>query len=1146
MKADTITLRLSATDLANHLACRHLTGLDMGAAEGRWKPPDWYRPDAAVLRERGLEHERAYLAQLEGQGLRITRLDEGGDERRGLEDTLAAIYRGADVIAQATLAGGRWLGRADVLRRVDIPSGLGAWSYEAVDTKLSRETKGGAILQLCLYSELLRGVQGRLPERMHVVPRRPDFAPETYRVEDYLAYYRLVSRRLEEAVDGRDGERGTTYPEPVPHCDICRWFPRCDRQRRADDHLCLVAGISRLQTRELQSREVQTLATLAAEPLPIRWRPSRGAKEGYGRVREQARIQLAGRTERRHLHELLPPLPGHGLACLPAPSPGDLFLDLEADPYVDDGGLEFLFGWVVTDPPRSLTYRGVWSLDRAAERRGFETLMDVILERWGNDPGMHVYHYGVYEPGAIKRLMGRYATREADVDRLLRAGRFVDLHAIVKQSLRASVEEYSIKRLEPLYGFEREQPLEQAGAALRVIQRGLELGVAVALEDEHARIVEAYNRDDCLSALALRDWLEVLRAEAEAGGAEILRPAEESGDPSPKVDERERRSRALAERLLSEVPEDPAERSEEQRALWLFAHMLDWHRREEKAPWWEYFRLRELSEEELLDEMAALSGLEFVERVGGTARVDRYRFQPQETKIRSGDKLRLTLPDGGEFGEVVEIDFAARTVDVKKNSRYAGLHPASFFAHDTVPAGVLADSLMRLGEWIAENGVDAPGSYRAARDLLLGRGPRLTAPAGGALQAQGEGGVQAARRLALALDRGTLAIQGPPGSGKTYTGARMIYDLVRSGRRVGVCAVSHKVIRNLLEAVGKAAAEDRRVLSSLHKVSKEPTGDLPPGMKETKDNAAVLDALRSQQVRIAGGTAWLWSRPEFFEAVDVLFVDEAGQMSLANVLAIAGAAKNLVLLGDPRQLEQPILGSHPEGTAISALEHVLDGHLTIAPDRGLFLEETWRLPPEICDFTSELFYEKRLLARSPRGRQVLSGAPPFDGSGLWFVPVGHDANQSACPEEVEVVAALCERLLAGGVVWRDRDGESHPLALEDVLIVAPYNAQVADLMARLPRGARVGTVDRFQGQEAPIVIFSLTTSAPEDAPHGMDFLFDANRFNVGTSRAMCACIVVGSPRLFEPDCQTPRQMKLANAFCRFLELAREVSWPATS
>ncbi len=1147
MKRDQDTLRLSATDLANHLACRHLTVLDRGAAEGRWKPPDAYRPEAAVLAERGLEHERAYLAHLEQRGLRVTRLDDEADGARALERTLAAMYAGAEVIAQATLAGGRWLGRADVLLKVGRPSELGAWSYEALDTKLARETKAGAVLQLCLYSGLLGEMQGVLPERMHIVPRRPDFPPETYRVDDYLAYYRLVRRRLEAVVDAREGEGAETYPEPVPHCEICRWWPTCDRKRRADDHLSLVAGLSRLQARELQSREIGTLAALATEPLPIAWKPARGAREGYGRVREQARVQLQGRTAPRHLHELLAVVPGRGLACLPAPSPSDLFLDLEADPYVDEGGLEYLFGWVVAEaaPAGMLAletgaflYHQRWALDRAGERRGFETVIDTIMERWATDPNMHVYHYGVYEPGALKRLMGRHASREAEVDRLLRAGRFVDLHAIVKQSLRASVEEYSIKRLEPLFGFQRLQPLEQAGAALRAIQRSLELGVAVDAADGHAKIVEAYNRDDCLSALALRGWLERLRAEVEAGGVEIPRPVPEPGDPNEKIGERERRARELAERLLAGVPEDPAARSEEQRAVWLLAHMLDWHRREEKAPWWEYYRLRELSDEELLDETAALSGLEFVERLParGRAPVDRYRFPAQETAIRDESELELPGVEGGSFGEVVAIDLIARTVDVRKNGRFADLHPTSVFAHKVVRTDVQAQSLMRLGAWVATHGVDAPGHYRAARDLLLGRGPRLAGHAGGALEAPGEGGVRAARRLALALDRGALAIQGPPGSGKTFTGARMICDLVRGGKKVGVCAVSHKVVRNLLTSVVEAAAEQNTRVACLQKTD-DPT---VPGIAVTDDNAAVLGALRRGQVRVAGGTAWLWAREEFFEVVDVLFVDEAGQMSLANVLAIAQCAKSLVLLGDPRQLEQPIQGSHPDGTAVSALEHVLHGAQTIADDRGLFLAESWRLPPEICTFTSELFYERRLKARSEPGRQVISGSGRFDGSGLWFVPVAHDANQSASREEVEVVAGLIATLLEGRVRWRDRDGESHALDLDDILVIAPYNAQVADLMAGLPPRARVGTVDRFQGQEAPIVIFSLATSTPQDAPRGMDFLFDPNRFNVATSRAMCACIVVGNPRLFEPDCESPRQMKLANAFCRFLEVAREM------
>jgi len=359
---------------------------------------------------------------------------------------------------------------------------------------------------------------------------------------------------------------------------------------------------------------------------------------------------------------------------------------------------------------------------------------------------------------------------------------------------------------------------------------------------------------------------------------------------------------------------------------------------------------------------------------------------------------------------------------------------------------------------------------------------------------------------------------------------------VHAGKTVGVCAQSHKVIRNLLEAVIHAAKEERVAVTLVQK--REPGEDPHPRIAESNDNAEVRTALRDGSAKIAGGTTWMWAREEFAGSVDVLFVDEAGQMSLANVLAIAPAAKSVVLLGDPQQLEQPIQGLHPEGSAVSALEHVLAGAKTIAAEHGLFLEQTWRLPPEICRFTSDAFYEGRLHPKATPGQQVLSGAGQFDGAGIWFVPVEHDANQSASREEVDVVAKLVADLLRGDAEWRDRSGERRGLGLKDILVIAPYNAQVADLAARLPKGARVGTVDRFQGQEAPVVLYSMTTSTPEDAPRGMEFLYNPNRLNVATSRAQCACLVVGSPRLFEPDCTSPRQMRLANAFCRMLELAR--------
>ncbi len=1128
-------LSLSASDLANHLGCRYLTALDKQVAHGELEPPRWKDPTLEVLQQRGFEHEEAYVESLRRSGLSVVRIDDGESPGFAFEQTCSAIRRGVHVIVQATLQAGRWFGRADVLRRIEKPSNLGRFSYEVYDTKLAKETRASTVLQLCLYSDLLSEVQGTLPERTHVVPTGVDFVPESFRVSEFLAYYRLVRKRLEEFVAQEPSSHESIYPEPVPQCDICRWWPSCDRKRHEDDHLSLVAGISKIQRRELESWDVGTLEGLANLPLPLSKRPQRGSVEGLVRVREQARVQFEGREKNAPIYELLPTEPERGLARLPEPSPGDMFFDVEGDTFVGRDGLEYLLGWATLDNDGELAYTGLWGLDREGERAAFQSFVDSVVERRTAFRGLHVYHFTPYDTAALKRLMGRYATREDEVDRLLRAGVFVDLHAVVRQSLRASVERYSIKELEPFYGYEREIELPDASANLRALERALELGSADLSKDTRS-VVEAYNRDDCVSTLRLRDWLERLRTELIDNGETVERPELLVGDPSDALEERSGRVQVVMESLLRDVPIEEHSRSKEQHARWLLAYMLDWHRREGKAPWWEYFRLQDLTNEELLDEKAALADLTFVERIGGTAKcpVDRYSFPKQDAQLRKRDRLHTA--NGENVGTVDEVDLAHRTVDIKKAGQAAGIHPEAVFAHSVVRSGVLSDSVMRLAEWVVENGVVTQGLYRSARDLLLRRPPRLSS--GIELMRPGEDTLDAAKRLGLSLDGGVLPVQGPPGSGKTYTGARMVCELVRAGKRVGITAVSHKVIRNLIDEVVKAADEADLALTCVQKVSGKAKNE-GSAVLEFTDNGKVRDALENGTAQVGAGTAWLWAREEFFESVDVLFVDEAGQMSLANVLAVAQAAKSIVLLGDPRQLEQPQQGSHPDGTEVSALEHILGNRKTLPDYRGLFLAETWRLSPAICQLTSELFYEDRLRPRPGLELQVLNGSGTWDGHGLFFVPVEHVGNQSSSAEEVECVARIVESLVSGSVTWTNQRGEARPVSFEDILVVAPYNAQVADLSERLPQ-ARIGTVDKFQGQEAPVVVYSLTTSSPEEAPRGMEFLYSLNRLNVATSRARCACILVASAKLFEPECRSPRQMQLANAFCRYVELAKAV------
>ncbi|WP_395450041.1 TM0106 family RecB-like putative nuclease [Aminobacter sp. UC22_36] len=585
------------------------------------------------------------MQSLADQGLRIDFIDGVDVDDAAVASTLAAMKDGVDVIVQAALRSGDWIGRADVLRRVELGSDLGVWSYQAYDTKLSRVTNANTILQLCLYSELLERMQGATPEYMHVVAPWSDFVPQNYRVAEFAAYYRRVKGGLATAIGTIPAP--ATYPHPNPHCDICSWRSECNAQRRADDHLSLVAGISSLQIAELNAHSISTVAALAAIPLPLPWKPERGTRHGFVRVREQARLQVESRDAGELRFETLQIALGFGLAALPEPSDADIYLDFEGDSFVGENGQEYLLGYAFKGASGALEYVGLWGLTRENEKRAFEEFIDLVMERWEANPDLHIYHYGAYEPAALKRLMGRYGTREDELDRILRGLLMVDLLSVVRHAIRAGVESYSIKRLEPLYGFERRTDLPDANLALTRLQTALELGDLNDISAAERDVVESYNRDDCASTRHLHFWLEQLRAQAIASGTHIDRPIRGDGSPNDKVAAWLARITPLVNALTADVPANSAERTPEQHGRWLLGQMLDFHRREDKASWWEYFRLRDLDAEELVDEKVGLGGLTLQATVGGTAKcpIHRYAFPPQETDLRPGKKLKMV---GGE------------------------------------------------------------------------------------------------------------------------------------------------------------------------------------------------------------------------------------------------------------------------------------------------------------------------------------------------------------------------------------------------------------------------------------------------------------------------------------------------------------------
>jgi predicted RecB family nuclease len=1155
-------LRLSASDVANFVACQHLTRLDLLSARHELQGTRAFDLGFEDLVQRGELHEAEVLRQFEGDGRSVAGISvEPGGEAVAGRETLDAIRAGVDVIYQGALlgqtpdGGPALLGRPDFLVRADLlpaPDGkprAGEHHYEVVDAKLARTAKARAVAQTAFYSHLLADLQGVQPRWMHLALGRGELV--AFKTGNYAAYERAARRSL----DGFVAADLEPYPEPVEHCVICRWNDRCTTRRRDDDDLSLVAGITRDQRRLLKSAGVATRRGLAAlTELPA---TSRTGEQSLAGAQQQARLQVESEDLGRPTYELLEPerdqdgliVPNRGLLALPEPSPGDLFFDIEGARYYSEDnqefGLQYLFGVVDTadlDGDGRPKYTQIWAFDRDGEKRAFEALIDFIVERRRRHPGLHVYHYNHYEPTSVDHLtelhgtrqeavgwlMGRFATREDEVDDLFRRGVFVDLYRVVRQGVRAGVESYSIKRLEPLCGYTRQMALREATEKLIIFEAALEDGSARGAVDTQG-VVAAYNEDDCRSTLALRDWLEDRRVElASRLGVELARPLAE--EPAESAEDPElARVRAG---LLDGLPEDRGDWTAAQAARALLADLLDWHRREAKPQWWRYFQVRTLSPAELVGEPDALGGLSGGEWVRDEkkSKILRFSFPPQEYKFKSGDKADDPLT--GRGWTISELDNENGIIELKVVRSYDGPLPEALVEGSPVNTQVLAARLLDLGKRVVGEGVSGQD---AATALLLRLGP-LGAPAGaggGPLRGYDEPVTAAAVRLVMELQGGCLPIQGPPGTGKTYTAAHQILELVQAGRTVGITAPSHSVIHNLIGKVVDQAGE---------------LGLKPPriGQRADKDNPHLHEdatslkhgeleqGLRDGELDIVAGTVWLWAHEKLQGTVDTLFVDEAGQLSLANVLAVAGAARNIVLVGDPQQLAQPSQGAHPPGAAVSALEHVLGQEATVAPDAGLLLDQTWRMHPSLCDFTSATFYDGKLTWVEGLELQEITGR----GAGLRVVEVPHEGNTNSSPEEAAVVARLVGELL--GREWRDKHGVRRTIDADDVLVVTPYNAQIRAIEEALKRASvarvRVGTVDKFQGREAPVAIYSMATSAADDAPRGLEFLYDPHRLNVATSRARALALIVASPDLIRVACKTPRQMYLANALCRAWEM----------
>ncbi len=1213
MKKSLNNVLYAASDLTNFVSCSYLSFLDRLSLDS---PLERCEVDEQIelIQKKGQEHEEDYLNSLRNLGKEVVdcRLDKEVSDEERAEHTKKLMKKGVEILYQAYFFENEiWHGYSDFAVRVDTPSDLGNYSYEILDTKLARLPNPNFMIQLCFHSELLEKIQGVMPKQIRLV--LGDKEEHSYPISDYFAYYLKIKESFFNALTRYSYDNEKKYPSPCSHCSMCHWRDNCKGQWEKDDHLSLVANIRKDHIAKLESIDICTMEALA-ESDPRLEVPKLNPKI-LQRLQKQARLQVQYRKTGEPCYELLVPEKSYlGFALMPSAAKGDLFYDIEGDPLIKasqtdhsydyQGGLEYLHGVYYQElegeNSSSLqsdwAFRAFWALEKGeAEKKCFEDLIDFFTDHLQKYPQARIYHYAPYEISAIKRLMCQYATREEEVDNLLRRGMLIDLYKVVRHGILVSEPRYSIKNLETFYMKKREQDLKSGGASVAYFERYLETKDPKIKEE-----IEEYNRIDCESTYLLRNWLIERKKEAAETldvnflfrGHEHDREEGESSDEeeeeggegglSEKALEAIRWKKEYESQLCGKLPERPEEYTPENRFCQLLYYLLDYYRREKKPEFWEMFSRLEKSPYELMEDPECLGDIVLDKNIPPEkykrSYLYTYRFPLQETKLMDGKAVMN--PDTQEkYGPIHYLHVPSRTLQLKFSAQrkiptYFSLIPSNIISTKT-----LEYALRRFVDSVIENTINpsvrqdetrdddkseqsdgeieqSDGArhdereekslserikernlypYSALLDILLKEKPRLKIPSQGRLLSRNSDDplfLSELGELILNLDESYLFIQGPPGTGKTYTASHILIHLLKAGKKVGVTSNSHKAINNLLQEVETVALDEDFFFRGWKKSSKDSPENWINGrcIKDAFDVKTILN--EKEETQLIAGTAWLFSREDLDQHLDYLFIDEAGQISLAHTISLGASAKNIILLGDPMQLPQPSKGIHPGESSKSVLEYILGDRATVSAQMGVFLNTTWRMHGLICRFLSQQVYEDRLLSRSENDVQkILHNCPAIipAHSGILFLPVSHKSNSSSSEEEALKIKELYQALLMARFL--DKRGQEKEMTEEDILLVAPYNLQVKKIRDIVGDNARVGTIDKFQGQQAPVVIVSMTTSSGDDLPRNLEFLFSQNRINVALSRAKSLAIVVASPELMKIRCRTLEQMSLVNMLC---------------
>jgi len=1135
-----------------------------------------------LLFDSGLEHEELLIKQLKNDNKTVAEL-AGKQSELDYKNTEAAMLSGVDFIWQASLRNAEMRGSADLLERIEEPSLLGAWSYIPIECKLSSHSKPIYIVQACAYCELLEPILGHIPDqfKLYLGGKKSEEQFQKYHRKDFWSWYELLRQRYR---DFRSSFDASNEPEDAPG-DHGLWEPFIEQRLEDKRDLKLVAGMRQNQRSKLRSAGITTIEQLAAlndiQVIPVM------NSDLLKRLREQASIQIATQEDaQRPAYRVRPhEQQAGGLALLPAPDTGDIWFDIEGFPDPISGEkLEYLFGACYRDEAGELKFMPWWAHTPDEEKQAFNGFIQWVQERRVRHPNLHVYHYASYEKTAIGNLAARHLLHQPLWDQWLREELFVDLYPIVRRGLLIGAPSYSIKKVERLYSDARSEEVESAADS--VVQyaewrKSKQSGIPGCDEGQSLLLQELqdYNQRDCEVTEGLHRFLLNLPEMANADfRANRWGDTHEQGSEAEATADRDRELEFVARTLLEEIPESTVEpEAVGPRGLSWHGHrlmslLIDFRGREDQVSWWEFYNRLKLTQQEREEDSEVITAASFQgSETVKTSMIHRYHFDPSQPLklVDDGRSISVALvplqahtggfsggdplgdPEKGDraIGFSAELDgdnpgTVLLPIGAKKRTSLEAMgHSGDVLPRhvDLIPfpfqvRGYL-DNLVRIAQAWVNQCVPLPP---AMVQLLEHRPVRGLVALNARIRQDPSEAANVMAELLLQSDGLALSLQGPPGTGKTTVTGELIARLVGAGQRVAVSSNTNEAICNLLRRT-QLCLKDRSDHAVVVKAATSTSLKADQlALSGTAAQALVEKSLIALPTppAVLGGTVYTLVKDAYDETTfDLLVIDEAGQVSLSNLLYMSRVARNILLVGDQQQLSQPNRAAHPEESGLSCLDYVMQEHAVVPADRGVFLATSWRMPPALTEMVSELFYDGQLQAASCNTANQVHWDGPKQG--IVFEAVHHSGNSTLSEEEVEHIAALVERL-HGRTYQRARlvDGvittENGLLGKKEILIIAPYNMQVNRLQKRIGDKARIGTVDKFQGQEAPVAIYSLTASDGDSAPRGIDFLLDPNRLNVAISRAQCLSIVVGSPELATGISNSIANVQRLNRLCRLM------------